>query len=110
MESSPKIFIPGPRAGLVWTGCFAAAAGRKSLAAIARAFPMSFLPIAEHELRRAVRRRSLYWVRTGAAAFATFLALAIYLGSARGWLNPTTAGRNLFQLLCPLTLLSCLLA
>jgi len=71
---------------------------------------MNFLPIAEYELRRALRRRGFYRVRTSATAFASFLAISIYLASARAWLAPTAAGRTLFQLLSVLLLTFCLLA
>src|SRR5260221_14774646 len=63
---------------------------------------MTFLPIAERELRVASRKRSTFWLRVIAALVALVIGcgfLAISMGAASVGLGPTAMGKALFSVL-----------
>src|SRR6267142_2773428 len=63
---------------------------------------MTFLPIAERELRVASRKRSTFWLRIVAALVALVIGcgfLAISMGSAAVGLGPPALGKALFSVL-----------
>src|SRR5436305_1081674 len=70
---------------------------------------MNFLPIVERELRVAVRRRSTYWWRSGAAGLAFIIWLWIF-GTVSRWQSASQIGHSLFSTLSFLSFFFCLLA
>src|SRR5262252_9722810 len=62
-------------------------------------FKMTFLPIVARELRVASRRRSTYWVRTGAATGVIALGTFFFLMMQREQSTPHEIAKVLFGIL-----------
>jgi hypothetical protein len=69
---------------------------------------MTFLPIAERELRVRARQKATFRVRVGAALVAS-LIIAFFLLMSRLWFSPSRLGQGIFWLLSGLAFLWCLL-
>jgi hypothetical protein len=69
---------------------------------------MTFLPIAERELRVRARQKATFRVRVGAALVAS-LIIAFFLLMSRVWFSPGKLGQGIFWLLSGLAFLWCLL-
>ncbi|MBA4148690.1 MAG: hypothetical protein H0X66_11300 [Verrucomicrobia bacterium] len=71
---------------------------------------MTFLPVAIHELRRAVRRPRTYWYRVGATALAILFTFAVLSPSFRGLVPPNETGRALFFVVSTVAFAFCILS
>ena len=69
---------------------------------------MTFLPIAERELRVRAREKATFRVRVG-AALAACLVIAFFLLMSRMWFSPGKMGQAVFWFLSSLAFLWCLL-
>jgi len=68
---------------------------------------MTFLPIVEHELRAASRRRLSFWLRSGYGLLAILIALFVFLAYLDS--PGQRAGRHIFKALAWLSMPYCLL-
>src|SRR5438093_1793011 len=69
---------------------------------------MTFLPIAERELRVRARQKATFRVRVGAALVAS-LVIAFFLVMSRLWFSPSKMGQGIFWFLSSLAFLWCLM-
>ncbi len=68
---------------------------------------MTFLPLAQRELRAASHRRGTYWLRSGFALVAMIISLFVFLAFIDS--APQRAGRHMFRALAWLSMPYCLL-